>query len=149
MTHVQASGPVPTSPFSGMLRATVIPMVAMVPVIVAVFWIARGTRGGLAALVGVVIFLSFFGAGLYLMSRVINASPLVVLSGAVVIYLCQVIALGVVVWGLSRASWLDSVAFAISVLVAVIAWQILLMAAFARARRPVYDTPALTPPMSQ
>jgi hypothetical protein len=34
-------------------------------------------------------------------------------------------------------------------LVTVIAWQILLVAAFARARRPVYDTPAPTLPMAQ
>jgi hypothetical protein len=132
-----------------MVRATVIPMVASMPVIVAVFWITRGARGGLAALVGVVIFLVFFGAGLSVMSRVINESPLVAMSVAVALYACQVIVLGLVVLGLSRASWLDAVAFAVSVLVTVIAWQILLVAAFARARRPVYDTPAPTLPMAQ
>jgi ATP synthase protein I len=149
MTQRHTSGPAQVPPFAAMLGATVIPVVVAVPVIVAVFWLTRGARGGLAALVGVVVFLFFFGAGLYVMSRVINASPLVVLSGAVSLYMCQVIVLGLVILWLSRASWLDNVAFAISVLVGVIAWQILLMVAFARGRRPVFDTPAPTLPMSQ
>ena len=50
MTQAQAPGPVPVPPFAAMLRATVVPMVASVPVIVAVFWVTRQSRGGLAAL---------------------------------------------------------------------------------------------------
>lgn len=141
MTQPQASGPAQPPPFAAMLRGAVIPTVCTAPVIMLVFWVTRQTRGGLAALLGVSIAVVFFAGGLYVMSRVVNASPLSVLSGAVALYFGQMIVLGLVAVGLSGARWLDSIAFGISVLVAVIAWQVFLIVAVVRARRPVYDTP--------
>jgi hypothetical protein len=64
MTHAQAPGPVPVPPFAAMLRATVVPIVASLPVIVAIFWVTRQSRGGLAALLGVSIAVVFFVSGL-------------------------------------------------------------------------------------
>src|SRR5450759_2924498 len=115
MTHTQPSGPAPVLPFTAMLRATVTPMIATVPVIVAVFWITRQSRGGLAALLGVFIAVVFFASGLYVMKRVTNASPLSVLAGALAVYLGQVIFLGLVILSLSGADWLDGKAFGLSI----------------------------------
>jgi len=145
MTQAQASGPAPVPPFAAMLRATVIPMVATVPVIVAVFWITRQTRGGLAALLGVSIAVVFFASGLYVMGRVTNANPLSVLAGALAVYLGQVIFLGVVILTLSGVHWLDGTAFGLSVLAVALIWQMCQVVAFMRLRQPVYDEPADQP----
>jgi ATP synthase protein I len=141
MTQVQASRPVAVPPFAAMLRATVIPMVATVPVIVVVFWITRAPRGGLAALLGAVVAVAFFASGLYVMGKVTNANPLSVLAGALAVYLGQVIFLGIVIFTLSGAHWLDGTAFGLSVLAVALIWQLFQVVAFLRLRKPVYDNP--------
>jgi ATP synthase protein I len=143
-TVPQPSGAAQVPPFAAMLRATVLPMVATAPVVVAVFWIANGTRGGLAALLGVVVAVAFFAGGLYVMGRVVKADPLSVLAGALAVYFGQVIFLGVVILSLSRASWLDGTSFGLSVLAVALIWQILQVVAFVRMRKPVYDIPVET-----
>jgi ATP synthase protein I len=145
MTQAHAPGPVPVPPFAAMLRATVVPMVASVPVIVAVFWVTRASRGGLAALLGVSIAVVFFASGLYVMGRVTNANPISVLAGALAVYLGQVIFLGVVILTLSGVHWLDGTAFGLSVLAVALIWQVCQVAAFMRLRKPVYDEPADQP----
>jgi len=139
MTQAQASGPAPVPPFAAMLHAAVTPMAATVPVIVAVFWITRQTRGGLAALLGVAIAVVFFASGLYVMGRVTNANPLSVLAGALAVYLGQVIFLGVVILTFSGAHWLDGTAFGLSILAVALIWQVCQVVAFMRLRQPVYD----------
>lgn len=125
-----------------MLRATVLPMVAAVPVIVAVFWITRAPRGAVAALLGAGVALAFFASGLYVMGKVTNANPLSVLAGALAVYLGQVIFLGVVIFTLSGARWLDGTAFGISALAVALIWQLFQVMAFVRLRKPVYDNAA-------
>lgn len=145
MTQAHASGPAPVPPFAAMLGATVIPILATVPVIVAVFWITRAARGGLAALLGVSVAVVFFASGLYVMGRVTNANPLSVLAGALAVYLGQVIFLGMVILTLSGAHWLDGTAFGLSVLAVALIWQVSQVAAFLRLRQPVYDEPTDEP----
>jgi ATP synthase protein I len=142
MTQAHEPEPAPAAPFSAILRATVIPMAAAVPVIVAVFWITRGSRGGLAALLGACIAVVFFASGLYVMGRVTNANPLSVLAGALAVYLGQVIFLGVVILTLSGVHWLDGTAFGLSVLAVALIWQLCQVVAFMRLRQLVYDQPA-------
>ena len=147
MTQAHASGPAPGPPFAAMLGATVIPILATVPVIVAVFWITRAARGGLAALLGVSVAVVFFASGLYVMGRVTNANPLSVLAGALAVYLGQVIFLGMVILTLSGAHWLDGTAFGLSVLAVALIWQLAQIGAFIRLRKPVYDEPAQERPL--
>src|SRR5665213_2263159 len=96
MTRAQASAPAPAAPFAAMLRATVIPMAAAVPVIVAAFWITRATRGGLAALLGVSIAVVFLGVVIITFSGAhwldSTAFGLSVLAVALIWQLCQVVA---------------------------------------------------------
>ena len=139
MTQVHDAGPAQVPPFAAMLRATVLPMVATTPVVVAVFWITRGTSGGLAAMLGVAIAVVFFASGLYVMGRVTNANPISVLAGALAVYLGQVIFLGVVILAFSGADWLDGTAFGLSVLAVALIWQVCQVVAFMRLRQPVYD----------
>ena len=128
-----------------MLRAAVIPMACTAPAIVLVFWITRQTRGGLASLLGVSIAVAFFASGLYVMNRVTNANPLSVLAGALAVYLGQVIFLGLVIFSLSGAQWLDGKAFGLSVLAVALIWQVSQVVAFIRLRKPVYEEPAEKP----
>ena len=102
-----------------------IPTVCTGPVIVLVFWVTRGS-----------------GGGLYVMKRVSNANPLSVLAGALAVYLGQVIFLGLVIFSLSGADWLDGKAFGLSVLGVALVWQLFQVLAFMRLRKPVYDEPA-------
>jgi ATP synthase protein I len=142
MTQAHEPGPASVPPFAAMLDATVLPMVATTPVVVAAFWITRGTSGGLAALLGVVIAVVFFASGLYVMGRVTNANPISVLAGALAVYLGQVIFLGMVIFAFSGADWLDGKAFGLSVLAVALIWQVCQVVAFVRLRQPVYDEPA-------
>lgn len=139
MTQVQGSGAAPVAPFAAMLGDTVMPMLATTPVIVAVFWIVRGARGGLSALLGVCIAATFFAVGLYVMSRLTNADPRSVLVAAIAVYLGQIIFLGVVLVSFSGASWLDGKAFGLSVLAVALTWQLAQLVAFLKIRKPVYD----------
>ena len=141
MTGLPASEPAQVPPFGPMLRATLIPMVATVPVIVLVFLVTRQTRGGLAAMLGASIAVVFFASGLAVMNRVTNANPLSVLAGAMAVYLGQVIFLGLIILSLSGAGWLDGTAFGLSVLAVALIWQLVQVTAFLKLRKPVYDQP--------
>jgi len=128
-----------------MLRAAVIPTVCTGPVIVLVFWVTRGSGGGLSSLLGFSIAVAFFASGLYVMKWVTNANPLSVLAGALAVYLGQVIFLGAVILLLSGADWLDGKAFGLAVLAVALVWQLFQVLAFMRLRKPVYDEPADAP----
>lgn len=143
----QVSGPPRPPPpiFAAMLRAAMVPMAFVGPAIVLVFWITRQTRGGLAALLGVSVAVAFFASGLYVMKRVTNANPLSVMAAALAVYLGQVIFLGVVIFSLSSADWLDGRAFGLSVLAVALIWQVLQVVAFLHLRKPVYDEPVDEP----
>jgi ATP synthase protein I len=142
MTQPQAPGTAQPPPFAAMLRGAVIPTICAAPIIVLVFWATGQTRGGLAALLGVCIAVVFFAGGLYVMKRVTNSNPLSVLVGALAVYLGQVIFLGLVIFSLSGAHWLDGKAFGLSVLAVALVWQLFHVVAFVRMRKPVYDEPA-------
>jgi len=89
--------------------------------------------------------LAFFAGGLYVMGRVVKANPMLVLAGALAVYLGQVLFLGVVILSLSGASWLDGTSFGLSVLAVALIWQLSQVVAFVKMRKPVYDNPVETP----
>jgi ATP synthase protein I len=141
MSQSQAGGPVPSSPFAVMLRGAVIPVIWTAPVIVLGLWVTRHTSGGLAALFGVCVALAFLASGLFIVSRLAKANPLSVLVVAVAVYLSQIIVLGVVILTVSSANRVDGTAFALSVLVVAVVWQLSLVRSFVHLRKPVYDKP--------
>lgn len=132
-------------PFAAMLRAGLISTVIALPVIVIVFWVARGTDGGLAAAIGALVAIAFFAAGLLVMQRITNDNPMTVMAGALAVYLGQVIFLGIVILSLGSADWVDGVAFGVAVLAVALIWQVAQVFAFMRLRQPVYDEPADAP----
>lgn len=134
--------PAPAAPFAAMLRGALVPSLVAAPLVVIALWVARGSRGGLAALLAVVVTIAFFAGGLAVMKRVTNANPLSLLAGALAVYLGQVLFLGIVIISLSRASWLDGTAFGIAALAVTLVWQVGQVVAFVRMRKSVYDAPA-------
>ena len=138
MTAPQASGPEYGPPFAAMFRGALTPMVATAPVIVLAFWITSHARGGLAALLGVVIAVVFLAGGLHVMKRVVNSNPLTVLAGALAVFFGQVIFLGFVMLVLSGADWLDARSFGLSMLAVALIWQLSQVVVFMRLRKPVY-----------
>lgn len=134
--------PAPAAPFAAMLRGALVPSLVAAPLVVLALWVARGSRGGLAALLAVVVTIAFFAGGLAVMKRVTNANPLSLLAGALAVYLGQVLFLGIVIISLSRASWLDGTAFGIAALAITLVWQVGQVVAFVRMRKSVYDAPA-------
>ena len=134
--------PAPAAPFAAMLRGALVPSLVAAPLVVIALWVARGSRGGLAALLAVVVTIAFFAGGLAVMKRVTNANPLSLLAGALAVYLGQVLFLGIVIISLSSASWLDGTAFGIAALAITIVWQVGQVVAFMRMRKSVYDAPA-------
>ena len=134
--------PAPAAPFAAMLRGALVPSLVAAPIVVIALWVARGSRGGLAALLAVVVTIAFFAGGLAVMKRVTNANPLSLLAGALAVYLGQVLFLGIVIISLSSASWLDGTAFGIAALAITIVWQVGQVVAFVRMRKSVYDAPA-------
>ncbi|HET7661093.1 MAG TPA: hypothetical protein VFK66_11950 [Oryzihumus sp.] len=134
--------PAPAAPFAAMLRGALVPSLVAAPLVVLALWVARGSRGGLAALLAVVVTIAFFAGGLAVMKRVTNANPLSLLAGALAVYLGQVLFLGIVIISLSRASWLDGTAFGIAALAVTLVWQVGQVVAFVRMRKSVYDVPA-------
>ena len=125
--------------FAAMLRTALLPSAACGVLAIAVLWVMRGLSGGLAAAGGVAVALVFFGAGLLVMKRLATDNPMTLVTGALAVFLGQVIFLGVIILTLSTADWLDGVAFGAAVLVVAIAWQVFQVVAFARTRRPVYE----------
>ena len=134
--------PAPAAPFAAMLRGALVPSLVAAPIVVIALWVARGSRGWLAALLAVVVTIAFFAGGLAVMKRVTNANPLSLLAGALAVYLGQVLFLGIVIISLSRASWLDGTAFGIAALAVTLVWQVGQVVAFVRMRKSVYDAPA-------
>jgi ATP synthase protein I len=134
--------PAPAAPFAAMLKGALVPSLVVAPLAVLVLWVARGSRGGVAALLAVVVTVAFFAGGLWVMKRVTNANPLSLLAGALAVYLGQVIFLGIVILGLSGASWLDGTAFGVAALAVTLVWQVGQVVAFVRLRKNVYDEPS-------
>jgi ATP synthase protein I len=145
MTQTRTAGPTNVLPFASMLRAAVIPVAVAAPVIVAVCWVIGQARGGLAALLGVLVAVTFFAGGLYALKRLANGNPMVLLVGALAVFFGQVIFLGLVIVAFRGADWLDAKSFALAVLAVSLVWQTSQIVAFTRMRRPVYDEPVVEP----
>jgi len=136
-------------------------MLGSAPVIVLVFLVTRQLRGGLAALLGVLVAVVFLAGGLAIMNRYVvnraastnplntnqlNTNPLSVVARALALYCGQLVFLGVVILTLSGAHWLDGTAFGLSVLAVALIWQLSQVTAFLRLRKPVYDKPVYDKP---
>lgn len=129
------------TPFAAMLRAGIVVAGVVFPVVVVLFWVLDGSKGGLSAALGALVALVFFAGGLATLNRVVGDNPMLMLAAALAVYLGQTIFLGVVIFSLSGQHWLDGWAFGLAVLIVALVWQAAQITAYIRAPKPVYDLP--------
>jgi ATP synthase protein I len=133
--------PAPNAPFAVMLRGAMVPTLVGGALTILVLGVLRGLDGALAALLGVVIAVIFFGVGLKIMIRVVDANPISVFAGAMAVYLGQLIFLAVIIIAMRDATWLDGLACGIAIFVSTMVWQVFQGRAYLRMRQTVYDEP--------
>jgi ATP synthase protein I len=144
-----ATPPVPTvragAPFELLLRGAVWPSAAAGAVAVVGVALWRGPGSLLSGVLGLVVGLGYFAAGLLLLSRLLrDRSPLAFMAVGMAIYLGQVLVLLVFMLAFLDAAWLDGRAFGVVVLVVTLAWQVALWRTTRRGRLLVFDEPTQT-----
>lgn len=113
--------------------------------VVGVFWIARGPRGGLSAAVAAAVTLAFYVIGQAVQVVVAEARPRNVLLAALGSYALRVGVLGAalafVVARPDEFAGVDAVAVVVATIVVVISWLAAEIWTFSRLRIPVFDPP--------
>lgn len=134
------SAPTPGAPFAAMVRGAYLPAGLAGLVLAGWYLVSVGSESGWSALLGAVVTIAFFSAGLLLLSRLVrDASPHAFFAVAMAVYLGQVIALIGFVIVFKRQAWVDGPALGVTALVVTLVWQVFAMVALRRARVPVYD----------
>jgi ATP synthase protein I len=127
-------------PFAAMLHRAFLPTVVLSVVGVVIVWAAVGERVAGAAMLGVLVTISFFSLGLLVMVRLRSAQdPARFLASALAVVMGQLIFLLLVIIALSGAAWLDGRSFGLAALAVALVWQLLQVMAFVRGRRLAYD----------
>jgi ATP synthase protein I len=104
------------------LRAALIPTLVVGVIAVIAGFALRGTAGGVAAILALVIVVGFFASGQYVLGRILSSNPQLMLSGGLLLYLTQILVLFVLIALLRDATWLDPRVFAAVVVVLTLVW---------------------------
>jgi ATP synthase protein I len=104
------------------LRAALIPTLVVGVLAVIAGFALRGTAGGVAAILALVIVVGFFASGQYVLGRILSSNPQLMLSGGLLLYLTQILVLFVLIALLRDATWLDPRVFAAVVVVLTLVW---------------------------
>ncbi len=142
MTHTSGSlddasrastGALESDAFADLLRGALRPtlMVGVVAVVVAAF--SGGTAAWSAAL-GAVLVLGFFTASLLVMKRTAHLPPTTVMAVVMITYTVKVVVLGVVLFMVRDASWLNGYAAGVTITVCALVWLFFEMRAYKRLR---------------
>lgn len=99
------------------LRASVGATAVVGVLAVVIAYLARGSNGALAAVLGASIVVLFFASGQYVLGRILSSNPELILSAGLLLYLTQIAVLFVLIALLKDATWLDPKVFAITVVV--------------------------------
>jgi hypothetical protein len=113
----------------GALRPTA--LVGVLAVLVAVF---SGITAAWSAALGAVIVLGFFTASLLVMKRTAHLPPTTVMAVVMITYTVKVIVLGVVLFAVRDASWLNGYAAGVTITVCALVWLFFEMRAYKRLR---------------
>ncbi len=117
------SGPMPaTQATSVVLRASVILTAAAGLLATVAAGALRGGNAALGAALGAIIALTFFAVGQYAIGRLLSGNPQFALSGALLVYLTQVLVLFGLIVALRGATWLDPKSFAATIVLCTLVW---------------------------
>ena len=123
-------GPITSGPLSAdqatsvVLRLAAIPTIAVGVLTVVLGAIFRGGVGALGAALGAVIAVAFFVGGQYILGRILSGNPGIALSGALLLYLTQILVLFGLIALLKDATWLDPKMFAIAIMACTLVWVV-------------------------
>ena len=104
-------------------------------------WVVQGSGAGAAALMGGLIAIGAFTAGIWGISLVLNHLPGVEIAGALAVYLIQLLVLVSAVVLIQDQTSLDSRAAALGLFATAMAHQIGLITGYLGARMLIVDTP--------
>lgn len=112
---------------------------------VIVFWITGGPLTAFSAAIGGVLTIVFFTIGQAVQVMLAEASPKIVMVGALASFLVRAVALGLLLLlameNADRLTWFAPIAFAISTIAVVVGWLGAEIWVFSRLRIPVFDEP--------
>ena len=118
-----SSGPVPAAQATSVaLRASVILTSLTGAVATVVAGLVGGGNAALGAALGAVIAVVFFAAGQYAVTRLLSGNADSALSGALLVYLTQVLVLFGLIAVLKDATWLNPKAFAATIVLCTVVW---------------------------
>ncbi|HRC12495.1 MAG: hypothetical protein WBC31_10845 [Candidatus Phosphoribacter baldrii] len=119
--------------FAELLRGAFRPTLAagVLAIIVAAF--SDVTAAGSAAL-GAVLVLGFFTASLLVMKRTAHLPPTTVMAVVMITYTVKVVVLGVVMFVVRGATWLNGYAAGVTITVCALVWLFFEMRAYKRLR---------------
>jgi ATP synthase protein I len=84
--------------------------------------VVAGSPGLLAGVLGTIIAVAFFATGQYVVSRVLRNSPETAFMTALAVYMCQVLALFVLLLVLRDATFFAPKVFASTIIACTLAW---------------------------
>jgi len=119
--------------FAELLRGSIVPtgIVAVVCVAVALF---SGAKAGWSAAFGAFLVIAFFTVSLVVMKRTAHLAPTTVMAIVMVTYTAKVLALGVAMFLLRDASWVNGYAVGVTITICTLVWLFFEMRAYKRLR---------------
>lgn len=122
------SGPMPaTAATSVVLRGAVVVTSGVGVVAVVVAGLVGGGPAALGAGLAAVIVIAFFASGQYAVTRILAGNPDMALSGALLVYMTQILVLFGLIVVLQGATWLDPKVFALTVVICTLTWVLMLV----------------------
>lgn len=132
-----------TDTAAAMLRAALIPTLAVGAGATVIGGILAGSAGVWGALLGVALVVVFFGVGVLLLGRTVGKEPAYALVAALGLYIGKVVVIGGTFITLDATGALegfaDHLVLGVTVIVCTLAWTVGEMVGAVRTRQPIYD----------
>ncbi|HMT33356.1 MAG TPA: hypothetical protein PKC73_03560 [Dermatophilaceae bacterium] len=124
--------------YAELLQGSIIPtsVVAVVCVVVALF---SGVKAGWSAAFGAFLVIAFFTVSLVVMKRTAHLAPTTVMAIVMVTYTAKVLALGLAMFLLRDASWVNGYAVGVTITICTLVWLFFEMRAYKRLRIFAFD----------
>lgn len=128
-----------------LIRSAVIPAAVAAVLAIAVGTLARGVPGLVGAVVGALLVVVFFGAGLWVVLATADLAPVVSMVAALGSYVGKVVLFGLALALLKDVETLDRTTFALAAVAVALVWMVGEVIGVARARTPLVDPAAARP----
>ncbi len=129
------------------LRAAVVPTVVVGVIAVILYGVLSGSSAAIGAAIGLIVVLAFFGLGLYALGLILAKHPSMIMTGALALYLGQILVLFVFLAIFKNTTLFDGKAFGITVVACTISWLFTQVWAMGRTKM-LYVEPAATSSVS-